>query len=55
MTLIKKEFTAKTWFECLSYAKRFIDEYNLDLKNLNLSKENELFKCVIEYGLGVRK
>ena len=55
MTLIKKEFKGNNWIECLSYVKRFIDDFNLELISIDLHKKEDYYVAKVEYELGVRK
>ena len=54
-TIIKKEFYCDTYLMCIAKVKQYVDSYNLELLSLNLKKQENEFKCVIEYGLGVER
>lgn len=56
--MVKKTFSDLDWLMCISKIRQFIDEYNLELVNLNMKKIDKdkkvYYEAEIEYGLGVR-
>ena len=59
MNTVKKTFSDLDWLRCISKARQFLDEYNLELISLKMKQIKDKDKKVyyeaeVEYGLGVR-
>lgn len=52
-TTMKKQFVGKSWLECVSKVRLFIDKYNLEFINLNVKQQEDFYIAKLEYGLGV--
>jgi len=50
---MKKQFVGKSWLECVSKVRLFIDKYNLEFINLNVKQQEDFYIAKLEYGLGV--